>query len=111
MAQITDVLTRLIEHTNAGRVDWKTTSDEQTFIVVYNNLSAMVQEDEFYGNVLKIFDASGKEIERLDSGLGGGDWATELSSLHQMALRAALGVDKQLDEFLKEIESATLDKL
>ncbi len=105
MAQITDVLTRLIERTSEGKVPWQTTTDEQTFVAVYGKLSALIQIDDYDDIVLKILK-SGNEIERLDSTeeAAGKNWEPRLASLHQMARRVALRVEDQLDELLVEID-------
>ena len=109
MAQIGEVLTRLIQRTGEGGVPWQPTSDEQTFIVAYGNLSALIQIDSFGDTVLKIMNV-GNEIERLDSGVEvEDDISAQLTTLHQMARRDALGVDKQLDEFLDKIGSSIDD--
>jgi hypothetical protein len=66
----------------------------------------MIQVDEYEDTVLRILKF-GNEIERLDSGDkegGSSDWESTLEELHQMARRAALGVDKQLDELLEKMD-------
>ena len=106
MAEITDILTKLLERTNQDKVRWQPTSDEQTFVAVLGNLSVMVLRDSIGDPVLKILNKAGREIEVLDGGVGSGtEWREDLFELHKKARRAALGVDSQLDELLKELES------
>lgn len=112
MAEITDILQRLIARTEAGKVPWQITSDDQTFMVVYNNLSAIILIDDVRDKVLKIVDSSGNEIERLDEGTQSGrEWRLQLSDLHQLARRSALGVERKLSDLLSEIERDEIDDL
>ncbi|MFQ6026196.1 MAG: hypothetical protein ACE5Q6_01635 [Dehalococcoidia bacterium] len=104
MAEITDVLTKLLERTNEGKVQWKPTSNERTFAAVVGTLSVMILTDQD-GLVLSILDKSGREIERLTNY----DFRTptevenEMIELYKIARHAALNVGSQLDELLKEL--------
>lgn len=105
MAEITDVLLKLKERTNQGKVAWKATSEPQTFVATIGSNSAMVSLDFYANAVLSILNASGDEIEKFDSGVSDDDyWKGEASNLQRAARRIALGVDETLDELLDELE-------
>ena len=104
MAEITDVLSKLLERTQEGKVQWQPTSNELTFVAVVGNLSVMILSDA-YGVNLRILDKSGNDIETIHSG----DQTTtrpdtaQLTQLYVEARRTALNVGSQLDELLKEL--------
>ncbi len=113
MAEISDILTKLLERTNQDRISWQTTADDQTFLAVLGNSSVSIDEDyDRYGGivyVLKILNKEGREIERINSNTSsdehGNTWRSELSELYIKARRVALGVDSQLDSLLQELEA------
>ena len=114
MADVTDILTKLLERTNQDKVSWQSTVDESTFLAVVGNTSVAINEE--YGDyghlqyVLKILNQEGREIERLGSNTPnkyGETSYAELSELYMMARRLALGVDSQLDKLLQELEVDT----
>lgn len=109
MAKIADIITKLLERTNEGKVSWKTTADENTFIAVVGNISTEVvgyttararQEVLF-----RILSSEGREIERYTTRVGDGqDISDKLIELYAKAKRTALGVDDALDDLLKALE-------
>ena len=108
MAEITDIISKLLERTNENKVSWKTTADEETFIAVVGNASTSMhayqskngQEMQF-----RILNSEGIEIEIYDTYTRfNPDIADELAGLYRGARRVALGVDSQLDELLKALE-------
>jgi hypothetical protein len=106
MATIDEVLTKLLERTDAGKVNWKPTADEQTFVAALGNASVMIQAFP-EAPKLSILNKAGVEIEALGGNsvtLGGKAWA-ELADLYVMARRVALGVDSQLDDLMRELET------
>lgn len=112
MAEVTDILTKLLERTNQDKVSWQSTVDESTFLAVLGNTSVSI--DEEYGDygqlqyVFKILNQEGREIERLGSNTlntSGESSHDELSELYIKARRVALGVDGQLDNLLQELEA------
>ena len=71
MAEISDILTKLIERTNQDKVSWLTTADDRAFIAVLGNASVMVLQDSSEYLILKILNAEGREIEQLNQSQGG----------------------------------------
>lgn len=108
MAEITDVLTKLLERTNENKISWKTTVDEATFVAVIGNLSVAVSPyfDSFDEDIrLQILNREGEEVDRFDATTIGSSSITShrLDDLYKKARRVALGVDAQLDELLQEL--------
>ena len=98
MAEITDVLTKLLELTKENKIGWQTTSDEDVFSAVFGNQSVLVSGETLINlSSLKILNKAGVEIETL---VGEND----INKLHRIARRIALGVDSQLDELLSELD-------
>ena len=105
MADITEILDKLLERTTQGKVPWKSTAGEQTFVAVIGNLSVMILRDAGHQPALKILDKSGREIDVLDADRSEGrKWREDLWRLHEEARRVALDIGTQLDELLKELE-------
>ena len=110
MADISDILTKLLERTNQDRIGWQTTADDYTFLAVLGNSSVSISEVFIYGYddsyVLKILNNEGREIERIASDTVSSEtFDTSLQELHKKARRIALGVDSQLDNLLQELEA------
>ncbi len=109
MAEVTDIITKLLERTNENKVSWQTTADEDTFIAVVGNTSTLVygygdprsrQEVQF-----RILNSEGREIERYDTKTEFDQLIeVDLVELFTKARRVALGVDSQLDELLKALD-------
>ena len=115
MAEISDILTTLLERTRQDKISWQLTADDYAFLAVFGKTSVMILEEdnEFIvisdrrPVVLRILNPEGREIERLSSGTmpGGNPTVTQLRELHSMARHIALGVDSQLDDLLKELQA------
>ena len=110
MAEITDILTTLLERTRQDKVAWQTTADESTFLVVLGKASMTIHEGLHDDSViLRILNQEGREIESMYSGSDSEQTTAsedrQLQELYTMARRIALGVDSQLDELLKELQA------
>ena len=108
MADITDILTKLLERTNQDKVSWQTTADDDTFIAVFGNVSVAISTYGQWGETMRltILNKEGRVIERLDNDTAEGQqWESELAELHTKAKRIALGVDSQLNDLLKALDS------
>ncbi len=109
MAEIADIITKLLERTNEGKVSWKTSVDEKTFTAVIGSTSTLLSaNDDALGNQqvrFRILDKQGREIERYDSlHQHDAEIGARLRELYTKAKRVALGVEDQLDELLRELE-------
>lgn len=103
MAQITDVVMRLLESSQQGKVNWMISVDEQTFVAVIGNNSVTLYS-RGDGVVLRILDKAGREIERIDTATSS-EYRPQLEELHRRAKNQALKVAAQLDELLKQLEA------
>lgn len=109
MAEISDILTRLLERTDQDKVIWKSTVDERAFIAAFGKNSVVIQQDQRpFGFEMRILDHQGREIEQLQfEGAPSASIQSQLRDLYHKARRLALGVDSQLDSLLKELETGT----
>ena len=115
MAEISDILTTLLERTKQDKINWQTTADDYAFLAVFGKTSVMIREEDSEFDftvvskplVLRILNPEGREIERLSSETlpGGNPTVTQLRELYSMARHMALGVDSQLDDLLKELQA------
>lgn len=107
MAETSEILARLLERTNQNKVNWQSTAQDQVFIAVLGNSSVTIREWENFGsqNGLQILNDEGRVIEELDSDGVGSSWQLELHELYIKARRIGLGVDSQLEDLLKVLES------
>ena len=106
MAEITDILTKVLERTSQDKLSWQSTADEEAFLAVLANSSITIFLDRRRDAILTILNAEGREIERLDSGTQeGGPWEKQLRELYSKARRIGLGVDTQLEDLLRELEA------
>ena len=109
MAEIADIISKLLERTNEGKVSWKTSVDEKTFTAVVGSTSTLLSaNDDALGNQrvrFRILDKQGREIERYDTfHQFDAKILHNLTELYVKARRTALGVDSQLDELLKALD-------
>jgi hypothetical protein len=115
MAEITDVLNRVIERTEQGQLNWKPTASEQTFVSVIGDRSVMISElkptsrsplPPFPPSVeFKILDKGGREIAVLDDEMvEGKERRQDLLRLYRSARSNALQVESQLEALLKDVE-------
>ena len=106
MANISDILVKLIERTNQDKVDWQLAADESAYMAAFGNTSVVVSEDDLAGVIFKILNQENQVIEYLSSDYGEGrEWAIELRELYSQARKIALGVGNQLDQLLQELEA------
>ncbi len=111
MTEITDVIGKLLERTEEGKVSWRTTADENTFLAVVSSTSILVSAHGYIsGNQqfrFRILNQRATEIANYETPTHlDADIRSQLSELYSKARHQALGVDSQLDELLKELESA-----
>ena len=108
MAEISDILATLLERTREDKVSWQTTAAESTFLAVLGKASVTIEESSFpeYNVVLRILNHEGRQIESLIIGpTTSPQQDQQLEELYSKARRIALGVDSQLEDLLKELES------
>ena len=109
MAEIADIITKLLERTNEDKVSWKPTANEDTFVAVVGNISTSVRghgSSQRYQIVeFQILNAEGREIESYTARVGSDSViADKVMELYEKARRVALDVDSQLDDLLKALD-------
>lgn len=109
MAEISEILTTLVDRTNENKVLWQTTTNEDTFVALVGSLSVMINPVATNrggrGWRLEILNNEGRVIETLNSLTDDGSiWEEELQELYIKARRVALGTDSQLQGLLDELE-------
>lgn len=106
MAQISEVLKKLLENTTQGRVVWKPTVTEEEYAASIGTNSVLIDRDNYGEVALTILDSSGRDIERVRARLGDElEVSSDLHALFDSARRIALNVDDQLDQLLRELET------
>lgn len=103
MTKIEEILDRLIELSDQGKVAWVRTVDASTFSAVLGNSSALLSKD---GNhiSLRLLNSSGDDLDHITSADVGGQWgAPRMEKLYEFARRQALNVDAELDDVLVEL--------
>jgi hypothetical protein len=109
--KIDQLVTRLTELTERGKISWEDTADEGTFltsvgkfVVTLGEVPDYLRDEEgpFVRYRFKILDETGKTIDEA-SGTPGEDW-NRLSHLHELARRSALHVDEALSDILSSLE-------
>ena len=103
MAEIAEIVAKLIERTDQGQLVWKSSVSEQSFYAMFSSVSVTISKDFGPYPTLRILDKTGREIYLLDSQKSH-QWREQLGILHEKARWVALDVASQLDELLTELE-------
>lgn len=104
-----ELVEKLIHRTKEGKVNWKSTANEDEFIVFFNDFSLSIYISRVgFGPVshvvISLRDDTGKEIDRFD--LDDEDEHYEMvMNLHSSARRKALRIDDALHTIMSELES------
>ena len=104
MAELSEILAKLLQRTNDNKIDWQPTATKNNFKAVFGGLSVTIDLDVDGDPFLRILNKSGIEIERLICLNTGSHWKSDMNELYRKAKRLAAGVDRQLDELLRELE-------
>ena len=114
MEKHTRLLQLLLEQTAANKLEWRTTSDEDTFVVSFSASSVMVSERYNPGTtgepdyIITLVNSDGNSVEEFSDvtlkSESGVNWFGEMKMLFKQAKRAALGADKVLDNVISELE-------
>ena len=103
MAKIEEILDRLIELSNEGKVAWVRTVDASTFSAVLGNSSVLISKDET-GLSLRLLNSAGEDLEHITPADTGEFWGSpRMEELYELARRRALNVDAELDNVLVEL--------
>lgn len=103
--KIDQLVTRLTELTEGGKVSWEETADERTFLASVGKFVVTLGEEPNYDGpdyLFKILDGTGKTIDEA-YGMPGEEWS-RLSNLYKLARRNALHVEEALSDLLSSLE-------
>ncbi len=105
MTKIEEILEKLKQLSNEGKITWRPTVNRSTFSAVFGDSSALISKGGFI-YTLRLLNESGNEIGRIDSDALtddlNGDTAVMIS-LYESAQRQVLNVDAELDNVLVEL--------
>lgn len=110
MATMTDVLAKLLDRTRAGKVSWKPTNHDDTFVAMAGQVSVVIDMDwRGIGSdmpTLRILDSNGRLVDWINVDTGEGSvHKRDLDELYKMARRAALVTGTELDDLLAALDS------
>ena len=109
MATMTDVLAKLLDRTRAGKVPWKPTNHDDTFVAMVGQVSVVIDMDwRGIGSdmpTLRILDSNGRLVDWINVDTGDGSvHKRDLDELYQMARRDALVTGTELDDLLAALD-------
>lgn len=109
MADVNEVIDKLLERTNQNKIGWKATVTENTFIAVIGNLgvSIWLPRPASVDAIVqfRVLDKTGQVVQELNADpIGNGATYYKLREIHQKAGRTALTDESRLDELLAELE-------
>ena len=105
MTKIEEILEKLNQLSNEGKITWRHTVNRTTFSAVFGDSSALISKGGFVYS-LRLLNESGNEIGRIDSDALTDDMDADsvaMISLYESAQRQVLNVDAQLDNVLVEL--------
>lgn len=108
--KIDQLVTKLMVLTEAGKVTWDATADEDTFLTTLGKFVVTLKKEERHFGAerynafrFKILDAGGKALEEAYEVTQTNDWE-RLRTLHDLARRKALHVEEALSDLLASLE-------
>lgn len=112
MAEMNDIVVKLLQGTQQNRVPWKTSASEHTFIAAFGNLSVLISSESIgilTTAKLSVLDEVGNEIDHAEHSIAGRGEVNkdeQLWVLYQAAKRCAMGTDRKLEELMSRIDTA-----
>ena len=109
MTDLGQILAKVVQRTEEGKLKWRRTGDSGRFITAVDAISIEVEEGLFYDNVvrsLNILDELGDTVESLATNHfeATPDQKELLAHLFLLARRSALDVEATLEKLAKALE-------
>ena len=107
MTDVRDIIPKLLERTDQAKINWRPTVSEDTFAAVIGNWSVSISLPPHIGGRtinLRIHDNEGQLLEQLAATPSDALMYPRLRRLHEKAKRNALGIDRQLEGLLAELD-------
>lgn len=108
MVDISQVMTKLIIRSRDGKLKWRETSDERTFMTILGDVGVLIRSIDILNidHELQIVDGEGRVVEVLSSSrIADGDLKGALRLLYDLARRSAYDTDSTLAELVKQLDS------
>ena len=114
MADMKEVIERLIERTEERRVPWKVTDDDSLFAATIGDMSVMVSSERYprrpgespFSLKIAVLDEGWREISSFEVSRVTSREYQRLYALWQAAKASATGANTRLDEFLEALDAA-----
>ena len=109
MAEINDIVDKLMEKTDQNKINWRPTVTANTFIAAIGNLGVSISlpRQTVVDSLvrLRVFSENGQAIQELSVNNIDNPYAYDkLMRIHSKAQQIASGNDPRLDELLAELE-------
>lgn len=111
MAEIADIVTRLLQRTNQQNISWQPTVSEDVFLATIGDSSSVTVNGYKTGRGqeevrFRILDERGRKLEEYDTYDMDDEFVRlKLIDIYEGARRFALQIDSHLDELLKDLEN------
>ena len=106
MVVMTDVIEKLVERTDQGRVPWKTSVGESQFSARLGNLLVLISSRHADHVKLSVVNEKGTEIDSAEHVEFPGGQHPVLRELFTSAKRTALGTDQTLKELIELLDES-----
>ena len=103
MTKTEEILEKLHQLSGEGKITWRPTMNQSTFLAVLGNSSALISKDGSNYN-LRLLNSSGNEIGRVSPAASTSlETHPRMERLYESARRQALNVDAELENVLVEL--------
>lgn len=109
MADVRQIISKLVERTKENRVPWGPTFFGQTYHAAVGNQLITITSDRDKSSstvTLSITDSLGRELVKASYDSAHPEVHKELTDLYEGARQTVVGLNEQLDELLEALDSA-----
>ena len=106
MAEVAEIIPKLVDRTDQNRINWRQTPSEGTFGARIGNWSVTISAPAVLSGIilnLRVYDQEGKFLDEVRASTGT-ELHRSLSQLYEKAKRSALGIDRQLEGLMAELD-------